>query len=334
MLDEREYTNEEHLIFNYVFGIASDEERHAAEALINASEVHKAFFIEIQHKYSLTQEVLATPDVSIDSALEKFHQRADEHENREPAIERKKTIPLILKLSAVAASLLVIFAVSYYLISNDADMPRRKIIAQNETISDTLPDGSRLALNKHTSISVFNKLADERSVVLHSGEVLFRVAHDTLKPFRVKAGRCTVTVLGTVFDVALREDSAVSVSVVSGSVRVRNNAGEEVVLTDAQKCVVSDGKFLAKEDSKDLNYLFWQTKKLSFEDEKMYSVFQALSEAYDVDIAIRDTAFGNSLLTAKYTDQSIESIFEILEFSFGVDIAKTDSVYYVDKANP
>jgi transmembrane sensor len=104
-----------------------------------------------------------------------------------------------------------------------------------------LADGSSVRLDTDTRIRV--RFDNARRVIdLEQGQALFSVAHDSGRPFLVRAGDTRVTAVGTVFDV--RRDSAdVRVTLVQGVVEVagaeegrapsRMTAGQQTRVTAA-----------------------------------------------------------------------------------------------------
>jgi transmembrane sensor len=87
-----------------------------------------------------------------------------------------------------------------------------------------LADGSVVELNARSSILV--KIDNtSRDIRLIHGEGLFRVAHDTQRPFRVLTRDATVQAVGTQFDVATLHD-ATKVAVIEGKVRVSAAGGK------------------------------------------------------------------------------------------------------------
>ena len=81
-----------------------------------------------------------------------------------------------------------------------------------------LNDGSVVTLNTSSAIEV-SLVKSHRTVTLLSGEALFQVAHDTLRPFEVKTGDTTIRAVGTQFDVDSRT-AGTTVTVVEGKVAV------------------------------------------------------------------------------------------------------------------
>jgi len=89
-----------------------------------------------------------------------------------------------------------------------------------------LADGSSLAVDARSSLTVRVGTSGRRQIAMDGGRALFRVTHDAARPFEVTAGAVTITDLGTVFEVI--EDAAsgtVDVMVSEGSVSVAGPHG-------------------------------------------------------------------------------------------------------------
>lgn len=90
-------------------------------------------------------------------------------------------------------------------------------IGENRSV--TLSDGSTIALGGDTRVEVAMS-ESARAVDLIKGEALFKVAKDSARPFKVRAGDATIIAVGTEFNVDRDSDRAV-VSVTEGRVVVR-----------------------------------------------------------------------------------------------------------------
>jgi len=103
-----------------------------------------------------------------------------------------------------------------------------------ERRSVALADGSQINLNTASRIEV--DLSDEQRVVhLVRGEGLFKVAHDAQRPFIVMAGDTAVRAVGTAFNVRVRGQQLVEVTVTEGVVAVGDQriAADSVVVVAA-----------------------------------------------------------------------------------------------------
>ena len=92
-----------------------------------------------------------------------------------------------------------------------------------------LNDGSHILLDADSALDVAIS-ARERRVRLLRGNAFFRISHTGL-PFVVEAAGGEAKVLGTEFDVSLKEDRQVTVTLAEGSVKVGMiGAGQDVIL--------------------------------------------------------------------------------------------------------
>jgi transmembrane sensor len=124
--------------------------------------------------------------------------------------------PRRLGLCVAAAGLVAVAVLmaSLYVYSR----PLRLETGVGEQRSVLLADGSLVTLNTSSSLEVYMK-KDRRILRLLAGEALFRVAHESARPFEVTAGGTTVRAIGTQFDVN-RCNSRTTVTVVEGRVAV------------------------------------------------------------------------------------------------------------------
>jgi fe2+-dicitrate sensor, membrane component len=82
----------------------------------------------------------------------------------------------------------------------------------------TLYDGTQVWLNAGSTMSYTSDFNNTSRDIHLSGEAYFEVAYNEKLPFRVKARGCTLTVLGTRFNVsAYDEDPTVQAALIEGS---------------------------------------------------------------------------------------------------------------------
>ena len=109
---------------------------------------------------------------------------------------------------------------------SQAGKPLLQTSENQKNLQVTLPDGSNIYLNRNTILSYQKNFGrDDRNVTL-SGEAFFDIAPDTEKPFIVDAGKASVKVVGTSFNVITNNhDSAVEVFVKTGKVMLSGDTG-------------------------------------------------------------------------------------------------------------
>lgn len=123
-------------------------------------------------------------------------------------------------MSAVAVAAVTVAALN-------PDKPARPdtyATAKGERRDITLSDGTRVALNTASSISV-RMQRGSREITLAQGEAAFQVVHDANRPFEVHAGDRVMRDVGTDFDVA-RNNGLITVTVREGMVAVQRSSDD------------------------------------------------------------------------------------------------------------
>jgi hypothetical protein len=104
----------------------------------------------------------------------------------------------------------------------------------------TLPDGTKVWLNGKSKLDYPEQFSGDDRVVEISGEAYFDVAPQS-KPFIVKAGRMSVQVLGTRFDVmAYPDDDSIRTTLIDDAVKVQNGSSS-VQLKPGEQIAVARG---------------------------------------------------------------------------------------------
>lgn len=133
---------------------------------------------------------------------------------------RRRNVFAAVTLAAAAAVAIMVWPAETRLLE---PLRLATTVAQRQTI--TLPDGTTVELNAHTSLAVESS-ASERRVRLASGQAFFTVAHDTAHPFIVETPAGAVRVTGTAFDVRAEAAHELEVTVLQGSVQVSVGGNE------------------------------------------------------------------------------------------------------------
>lgn len=151
-----------------------------------------------------------------------------------------------------------------------------------------LADGSVLTLDRNTKLAV--RIADDRRLVtLAYGQAAFDVHHDASKPFVIHAGDRQVRVLGTAFDVLLR-DKVFGVSVSRGLVSVSAaGAQANVVRLPAGKALIrlpdADGDRIS--DVAPDNAGAWKSGRLVYLDSTLEAVGRDYERFIGKPVAVR-----------------------------------------------
>ena len=321
MSDDRSHIDFEALTAKYLSGEATAEEVSLLEDWVRANESNRQQFIAFRRAWRISRP---QEPVNTDAAWKKLQSRLP---------DTSKVVgmrPPWNKLMRIAAAIVLLMAVGFALYQMFADKTT-VLMACDSVITETLPDGSRVTLNRNSSLSYPEKFSDDQRKITLEGDAFFEVVQDPQRPFLVDAGNIQVLVLGTSFYVnSGGTERAAEVAVSTGKVSVAAEAAGEVVLLPGEKAVLDPQESTLKKLSvSDPNFLSWKTKKLVFEHDDLSAVAQQIERAYGVQIEFAGDETDNCKLTATFEDLPLEDVFGIIEETLNVQITKKDDIFVI-----
>jgi transmembrane sensor len=186
----------------------------------------------------------------------------------------------------------------------------------------TLPDGSRVFLNKYSELKYPVKFQRNLRQVDLKGEGYFDVVHNPNKLFRIKVNsQAIVEVLGTSFDLKSDStDSSVAINVTEGKVAFFTPEIEpnKTVLTKGEKAVLRRG-VISVAESKDVNFMSWKTGILNFNDERIENVFRELTKFYNKDFRLKNIGDKDIRLTSTFDNQELESVLKEIKLVLNLE---------------
>lgn len=260
-------------------------------------------------------------DAQTDTA-EKNHQvnafSGIRHEEAEaPRLERRKTFrSKTLKYyiaAAAAAALFLTGAATSELVTGKRQ--ETVLMASSENISSyTLPDGSKVWLNKNSWLAYNQKFGKRTRQVALKGEGYFEVNRDERRPFIVKMQNdLDIKVLGTTFN-ACNYPSLNKAEVIlrSGSVQVSDNGRNEyVILKPNQKFTWNEGSAEISSVNA-MNCCRWFEHRLVFDNVKLKDILENLSHKYQTEISLNVGNLADKHMSMTIRDESVEDILDIL----------------------
>lgn len=165
------------------------------------------------------------------------------------------------------------------------------VTANGRVLAVTLPDSTKVWLNKNGTISYPRNFdGDERRVEL-TGEALFEVTKNPTKPFIVNSKGVETRVLGTVFDFKTEAGNGQEeVTLLEGRLEVSGLDGEgKVIIKPNQKAIIN--KNLHTMEVKNVYAQLeavWHDGMIPFENMSIADIALVLSRFYGVDITLAD----------------------------------------------
>jgi transmembrane sensor len=180
-----------------------------------------------------------------------------------------------------------------------------------------LADGSAVQLNPASRIRV-RISAEARDVELLAGEALFKVKHETVRPFRVRSGAALIEDLGTQFHV-YRRSSGTVVSVIEGAVQiasVRLDAGQE-------GRVATDGKTVERSTLDPAQLDSWRERHLTFSGDTLADIAADFNR-YNrkPQIRVEGAALQAKRYSGGFDADDPESLIEYLRQSDAIEVRR------------
>lgn len=176
-----------------------------------------------------------------------------------------------------------------------------------------LSDGTKVWLNATTSLKYPSVFQGTKRIVEVEGEAYFEVHHDSTRPFLVKCGTQTVTVLGTSFNINNYQREEAITTLVDGRIALRATSGAEKILLPGDQAVMNGNSFnLHKVNTQD--YIAWKDDLIVLNDQKFQDIFSQLERWYDVEFIGADLVNERRTLSGEIPrNTNLSTILQALE---------------------
>lgn len=151
-----------------------------------------------------------------------------------------------------------------------------------------LPDGSVVWLNADSHLGFPERFVGNTRNVSLSGEAYFDVKHDAHHPFVVTTENMVTTVHGTVFDVCAYSTKNARVTLLEGSVAVKNTDGVERFIKPGQMAQVSGDGDMTLSDVDTYGVTQWTEGFFYFGNSRLVDMMMELGRWYNVSIVFEN----------------------------------------------
>ncbi|MEP1032409.1 FecR domain-containing protein [Ekhidna sp.] len=290
----------EEVLAKYFSGEASKDEISLVENWRSESKSNAESFFEAKSAWLISEPETPPPSHILSEILEEPH---------------GKQVPFILQSWVKYASAAVlVLAISLLFILNQT--------GESNVTNEFLTDGSEIVLHEDSRLEI---IAFDESIreVRVTGKAYFDIERDESRPFVIHTPNAKVEVLGTSF-VVDAYGSKTEVSVETGVVSLSKNLnGSDAVSVKLEKgetgLVTNTNTGIIKKNNRDLNYLAWKTKVISFDESSMAEVIQVIEDVYGIDVTFENPSFKECKLTAKFNKKKAKDAIEIIARTFGIE---------------
>lgn len=263
-----------------------------------------------------------------------------EKRQQEKPISRHFKFPFSTWMKGLAASLLIMGGLSYYLFffvfqpgpHSDTAV---KIIEKDNPFgvktSFSLSDGTKVKLNSGSKLRLPETFTGATREVELIGEAFFEVKRDTAHPFIIKSGNISTLVLGTSFNIkAFPWENSIKVSVVTGEVRVENQTkNEAITLLPGEQAKFDTSSLSLKKGWFESDEISWIDGKIIFKAATFPQIIDKLEQWYGVEFILEREIKLKKGFTSEYQNESLDHLLEGLSFIGKFEFEIKDKKVYI-----
>ena len=306
----------------YLLGESSAEEQIAVESWLKEDAANQQQFDQLKKIWENSKQLAAESDADENMAWEKFRKKIAAE--TQPAVTKPAGKKLsFLKIAALFVLVAGLAIITYLMRTGSNDAAEQIATAGETVLTDTLPDGSVVTLNKQSSLIYPGKFKGETRAVTLKGEAFFHVTPDKRKPFIISVNNIQVTVVGTSFNIK-SNISGTEVIVETGVVRVARN-GKTIELRAGEKLMFSAADSIpVKETVTDQLYNYYRSREFVCDDTPLWKLVDVLNEAYGSQIVIGRKELRELRITTTFNNESLDKILEVIHLTFDISISRQD----------
>ena len=339
------YDNIDDLLVKVLLGEASQSELFEVEHWVALDPANEKYLADFRHIWEESRKLAVQSTVNEDDAWNDFRRRVgsgarqegrvrgmEDGEEGHHAVNRRAVVKSLASGSRkwwrIAAVLLLLLGGGklYYKYSY---LPGQFTVVYSgeHVVTDTLPEGTVVTLNKQSSIRYRKLLAGTVRAVELRGEAFFNVRMDKNRPFLVDVNGVLIRVIGTSFNVrtAVTADtakSATEVIVETGGVEITSDA-HTIRLAPHEKAVVQgNNQPPVKEENEDDLYNYYRTHEFVCNGLPLERLVEKLNEVYKLHVVIGNSRLRNLPLTATFREESPDEILYVITRTLKITLVR------------
>ena len=189
---------DEELMAKFLMGECSEEELCKVNAWLDESDGNARELFRIEQIYHLGKSEEFADEKKIEKAEKQLFKRLAQEEAKRNKVRR---LNAWMRYAAMFIGIFFISGLSYHIYQSQSEESKLVAVTARDEVKELmLPDGTKVWLNKHTTLKYPREFSEKGRNVYIEGEAYFEVKRNTAKPFIVRSEAMQVRVLGTVFN--------------------------------------------------------------------------------------------------------------------------------------
>ncbi|WP_303208241.1 FecR family protein [Bacteroides oleiciplenus] len=277
---------DEELMARFLMGECSEEELHKVNAWLNESDGNARELFKIEQIYHLGKNENFADEKEIERAEKQLFKRLKLEETKRHKVRRMNTW---MRYAAMFIGIFLISGLSYHIYQSQSGTSSLVAVTARDEVKELmLPDGTKVWLNKHTTLKYPSEFSERGRNVYIEGEAYFEVKRNVEKPFIVRSEAMQVRVLGTVFNLKSDKASRSAVAtLIKGEIEVKGNHEEGmIVLSPGQKAELNGMTRRLVVKQVDTGIENWHNNQFVFEKADIFTIARTLENSYGVKIIL------------------------------------------------
>ncbi len=277
---------DEELMAKFLMGECSEEELHKVNIWLDESGENARELFRAEQIYHLGRSEEFADEKKIERAEKQLSKRLKQEETRRYKMRRMNTW---MRYAAMFIGIFFISGLSYYIYQSQSETDDLVAVIATDKVKELmLPDGTKVWLNKHTTLKYPREFSEKGRNVYMEGEAYFEVKRNTEKPFIVRSEAMQVRVLGTVFNLKSDKNNPLAVAtLVKGEIEVKGNHDEGmIVLSPGQKAELNGMTRRLVVKQVDTSIENWHNNQFVFEKADIFTIARTLESSYGVKIIL------------------------------------------------
>ncbi|MDR1723256.1 MAG: FecR domain-containing protein [Tannerella sp.] len=322
----------DHIIARVICGEASADDILQLSRWLDERDENKQIFVRLKAYWSIKSS--KNKDVDMLREIRKFRLSPSAKSVARPWYIYVAAAAVVISLIISAMSLFYVRSV------NNVSAPAPEVFYTRITDGNrsvfNMKDGTKVTLNKNSSLTFAESFGQENRRVKLSGEAFFDVAHNPELPFEVTLdvdNDVSIKVLGTEFGAKTDTVKAMIFATLLSGVICFDSDGRTITMTPDQQLTYTCSSRKAVVSNVDAeSALAWKDGLLKYKSIALYKMMSDLEKIYDVKISITDEKLTDPSVVVSGTfeeGQSLEQIFAVISRSMPLKWKKNDGKYYL-----
>lgn len=314
---------DEELMAKFLMGECSEEELRKVNDWLDEADENARELFGLEELYHLGKANRLADEKKMERAEKLLLKRLKQEETKRDKVRKMNTW---VRYAAMAIGIFFLSGLGYHIYQNqNREEALIAVVAREEVKELMLPDGTKVWLNKNTTLKYPREFSEQGRNVYMEGEAYFDVKRNPEKPFIVRSEAMQVRVLGTVFNFKSDKTNRSAVAtLIKGEIEVKGNHDEGmIVLSPGQKAELNAVSRRLVVKQVDTGIDNWHNNQFVFEKADIFTIARTLENSYGVRIILAPEmdstkTYSGTLMKKKSVEEVLNQIKNVIPVKYKI----------------